>query len=133
MRAARLVLMLLGVGAGLWGLWMMRDFRWAQVLSLALFLVAGVIVHDAVLAPLTVGVGATVGRVVPAGYRAPVVVAGLVWATVTVAVANVLSGRGGKPDNDTILDRPYLVWWLSLTLVLVAAAVLVGRRRARMG
>ena len=59
-------------------------------------------------------------------------IAFLVWATLTIVFVPVLSGQGGKPDNDTILGRPYVASWLVLTAVLFAVALAVAlRRRSR--
>lgn len=130
MRAARAVLMAVGVGFGLWGLWLVRDFAPDQLVSTALFLAGGVIVHDAVLAPVTVLLGVGAARLLPGHARAVAAVGFIVWATLTVAVANVLLGQGGKAGNETILGRPYVLTWLAVT-ALVATAVAVATRRRR--
>lgn len=129
MRAARALLALVGVAFGLWGVWLMRDFSGEQLLSVGIWLGGSVLLHDAVLAPLTVGLGVAGARLVPRHARAVAGVAFLLWATLTVTFLPVLSGQGGKPDNDTILGRPYLASWLVLTGILVGAAVIAARRR----
>jgi len=119
---------------GLWGLWLMRDFRFDQLLSAVTWLAAGVVVHDGILAPAVIGIGVVLARVTPAFARKPVTVGLIVWGTVTIAVANVLSGQGGKPDNDSILNRPYFSSWLVLTVVMfvgIAAYAAVLRRRTK--
>lgn len=121
MKIARALLVAVGVLMGLWGLWLIRDFRFDQLRSAGVWLVGGVIVHDGILAPLAVGFGVALARVTPAYARKPVTVGLILWCTVTIAVANVLSGKGGKPDNDTILNRPYVATWLILTVVMFAA------------
>ncbi|WP_229053822.1 hypothetical protein [Aeromicrobium sp. Leaf350] len=132
MRAVRALLLVAGVGFGLWGVWLMRDFTSDRLLSTGTWLAGGILVHDAVLAPLTVGLGIVASRLLPHHFRAVTGLAFLVWATLTVVFLPVLSGQGGKPDNDTILNRPYLLSWLVLTGVLAGAAVVAGlRRRAR--
>lgn len=133
MRAARVVLGLAGVAAAAWGVALLvpQGFG-APLRSLLAFLVGGVLVHDLVLAPLTVLLGVALTRLVPRGRRAPVALAFLVWATLTVAVANVLSGQGGRPDNPSLLNRPYVEAWLALTAVLgLVGLVLVLVRRDR--
>jgi len=132
MRAARAILVLLGVGCGLWGLWLVRDFTSEQLVSLVVWLVAGVLVHDAVIAPVTVALGAGASRLLP--RHAALGVAFLVWATLTVTFLPVLSGQGGKPDNDTILNQPYGTSWVVMTALLVVGGALAtwsGRRVAR--
>lgn len=132
MRATRFVLGAVGVGFGLWGVWLMRDFTGEQLTSTGVWLAGGILVHDAVLAPLTVGLGVLASRLLPGHFRAATSVAFLLWATLTVVFLPVLSGQGGKPDNETILNRPYLASWLVLTGVLAGASVIAAlRRRAR--
>jgi len=129
MRALRGLLIVLGVGSGLWGLWLMRDFTSDQLTSTVTWLVGGLLLHDAVLAPVTVVLGVAAARLLPGHFRAVVGVAFLLWATATVVFIPVLSGQGGKPDNTTILHRPYLLSWLVLTGLLVGAVVIAARRR----
>ena len=132
MRAIRGALLALGVAGGLWGVWLMRDFTSPQLISVGSFLVGGVILHDAVLAPVTVGLGVLAARLLPNHFRAAAGIAFLIWGTLTLAFFNVLSGQGGKPDNMTVLNRPYALSWLALTGVLagVMVAAAVRRRQA---
>ena len=123
MRAVRALLVVAGVGFGLWGLWLMRDFTREQLTSEAFWLAGGVVLHDAVLAPVVVLVGYGAARVLPAHFRSSSATAFLVWGTLTIAFLPVLSGQGGKAGNDTILGKPYVLSWIVLTLVLIAYAV----------
>ena len=82
-----------------------------------------VVLHDVVLAPLVVVLGVVAAKVLPRRHRAVAAVAFLVWGTVTLAVANVLSGVGGKPGMDSLLHRPYVTAWLVLSGLVVVAAV----------
>ena len=129
MRATRAALMLVGIAVGLWGLWLMRDFTSTQLISLGTFLVGGLILHDAILAPITVGLGVLAARLLPSHFRAAVGIAFLLWGTLTLAFFNVLSGEGGKPDNMSILDRPYAISWVAMTGVLAGAAAVAAVRR----
>jgi hypothetical protein len=129
MRVVRGLLLLIGVGFGLWGLWLMRDFTSEQLVSMLTWLAGGVILHDVILAPLTVVLGVAAVRLLPGHFRAGTGIAFLVWATLTVVFFPVLSGEGGKPDNSTILNRPYLLSWIVLTVVIAAAATFVAYRR----
>jgi len=133
MRAARLGLGALGIAAIVWGGWLLRDDGIDRLSSTALWLAGVVVLHDAVLAPLVVLLGVVATKVLSQRHRAVVAVAFVVWGTVTLAVANVLSGVGGKPGMDSLLHRPYLSAWLALTgLVLgvaVVAAMMKGRHR----
>ncbi len=132
MKALRGLLVVAGVGMGLWGVWLMRDFTGEQLRSTGVWLAGGVVLHDAVLAPLVVVVGAAASRLLPGHFRAVTAAAFLVWATLTVVLVPVLSGQGGKPDNDTILGRPYVLSWIVMTLVLAGLAVGAALRRRRL-
>jgi hypothetical protein len=110
----------------------MRDFTSSQLVSMVTFLAGGVILHDAILAPITVGLGVLAARLLPSHFRAAAAGAFLLWATLTVAFFNVLSGKGGKPDNTTVLHRPYLLSWLVLTGVLLGIMIVAAARRRRL-
>ena len=133
MRAVRALLVALGVGCGLWGVWLMRDFTREQLTSEAFWLAGGVILHDAVLAPIVVVVGYVASRVLPGHFRSSTATAFLIWGTLTIAFLPTLSGEGGKAGNHTILGKPYVLSWIILTLVLAGGAIiaaLLRRRRA---
>lgn len=129
----RLALGAVGFAAAAWGVVMLSDDGTSRLVNVAVWLVGGVVLHDAVLAPAVVLLGVAAARWLPRSRRSLVAVAFLVWATVTVAAANVLLDVGGKPDNDSLMNRPYVVSWLVLTGVLVAvvpvASAVTGRRR----
>lgn len=129
MRIVRALLLLAGVGLGLWGVRLMSEFRSEQLVSMMTWLIGGVILHDAVIAPVTVLVGVVATRMLPGYARSVAAVAFLVWATLTVTFANVLSGQGG--NNHTVLNRPYVLSWVVLTIVIASVATAVAYRRRR--
>lgn len=134
MRAVRVLLGAAGVFLVVVGLVNLRDQDGGQLLSMLWWSAGAVLVHDAVLAPLTVLLALPATRLVRGAARRPVLVGFVVWTTTTVATSNVLLGVGGKPDNPTLLDRPYLASWLVLSLVwwlAVAALAVLAVRRAR--
>jgi hypothetical protein len=131
MRATRGLLLAIGVACGLWGLWLMRDFTGEQLRSTGIWLIVGAILHDAVVAPVVIVLGVVAARTLPGRFRAPAAITFLVWATLTVVFFPVLSGEGGKPGNDTILGRPYVLSWIVMTLLLIALAIAAGLRRRR--
>ena len=105
----------IGVAAIGWGGWLLHDDDVDRLRSAALWLVGVVVLHDAVLAPVVVVLGVVATTVLPRRHRVVAAVAFLVWGTLTVTVANVLSGVGGKPGMDSLLNRPYVSAWLVLT------------------
>ena len=134
MRAARLSLGALGVTAIVWGGWLLRDDGFGRLQSTALWLVGVVVLHDAVLAPVVVVLAVVATRSLPRKFQATAAIAFLIWGTLTLTVANVLSGVGGKPDMDSLLNRPYVTAWLVLTgtvLVGAAAVAAITRRSNR--
>jgi len=124
----RIPLALAGVAAAGWGLWLLHDDgpdRWRSQLF---WFLGGVVAHDAVLAPLVVLAGVGASRVLRPRYRAPVAAGFVVWATVSVAVANVVLPVGGRLDNASLMNRPYFVAWLVFTASVVAVVALAARR-----
>lgn len=120
-----------GVLLGLYGGWLLVT-REDMLTDVAVWLVAGVVLHDAVLAGITLALGALAVRVVPAPTRAPVVVGLVVLGTTTLFAVPVLGRFGARADNPTLLDRDYTSGWLvlaALTVVAVVAAALVRSRR----
>ena len=128
---ARLALGCLGVAGTAYGAWLLLRQGLADVVSTAVWLAAGVVLHDFVLVPLTLGVCWLGMRLLPPGRRAPVAAGFVVLGTLTVMAVPVLGRWGANADNPTILDRDYTVGWLvvgALVLVGVAAGLLRARR-----
>jgi hypothetical protein len=96
------------------------------------WLVGGVIVHDGILAPATIGVVFVASRFLPAWARGPATGGLVVLGTVTIAAVPVLGRFGARADNPTLLDRNYVGGWLvfvGLVAVGVAVAAVVRRYR----
>lgn len=137
--SGRLGLGALGILVGLYGAYLLLSRQdHDQLVSAAIWLAAGVVLHDFVLAPLVLAVVFVGARVVPAGFRASAVVVLIVLGTATIFAIPVLGGFGERPDNPSLLNRHYWVGWLVLAgavvLVVVLAAVLAavaGSLRAR--
>ena len=120
-----------GVALALYGGWLLvtREDRLGDV---ALWLVAGVVLHDAVLAAVVVVLGALAVRLAPAPARAPLAVGFVMLGPVTLLAVPVLGRFGARADNPTLLDRDYTAGWLVLagiTTVAVVGATLVRSRR----
>lgn len=129
-RVVRAALAVAGLAAVCFGVWSMRDFDAMRLRSVLAWLGGVVVVHDAVLAPVVTVLGVVATRVVPAGWRTPLTVAFILWGSLTLVALPALSGLGERPDNPTLLDRPYVAAWLVLSMVAVAAVpAYVGLRR----
>jgi len=91
----RLLLGLAGIGLGLVGVWQflahVPSTGWLRV---AVWLAAGVAVHDGVLAPLGVVSGRMVGRLSPERARPALRVAGLALLTVALLAVPLLATGG---------------------------------------
>ena len=117
-----------GVLLGLYGGWLLLS-RGHDHVDVVVWLAAGVVLHDAVLAVLTVALGALAVRLVPPAVRAPLVVGFVVLGSVTLLAVPVLGRFGARADNPTLLDRDYTTGWLVLagaTVLAVVVAVVVA-------
>lgn len=130
----RVVLIALGLLGGLYGVFLLLSRQaladWVEV---AAWFAAGVVLHDFVLAPLVLLLGAALVRVVPMVARPAVVVGLVVLGTVTLLAIPVLGGFGVEADNPTLFDRSYVGGWAVLAglvaAAVVAATVARGSRR----
>jgi hypothetical protein len=96
------------------------------------FLVVVLALHDGVLLPAFIGVGALVHRFVPGRARAPVQAALIATAAVTVVALPLVLGYGRLADNPSALPRDYpLGLAIVLTTIWLAAGVcwVAPRRR----
>lgn len=129
MRALTAATGLVVLGHGGWLLVSRED----QLVDVAIWLVAGVLLHDGALAVLTLALGALAVRLVPVAARAPVAVGFVVLGPATLLAIPVLGRFGARADNPTLLDRDYTAGWLVLaattTVAVVAAALVRSRRR----
>jgi len=132
MTVVRTALLLGGVLAGAVGVSALISAGLDTVIAAAAWLVVGVLAHDALLAPLTIGLTVVGIAVLPRWGQAPAAAVVLVVGTLTLMAVPVLGRFGARADNPTLLDRPYVAGWLVLTgLVLTcAAAWAVALRRA---
>jgi hypothetical protein len=126
----RVLLGAVGVAMGAFGLLRFAQLDLPDVVDALVWLAGGVLLHDAVLAPLTIAATVLLRRVVPAAARARVTVALLVLVTVTVTAVPVLGRWGARADHQTVLDRDYVGGWLVLAALVMLVTLLVGPVRA---
>jgi hypothetical protein len=131
---ARFLIGTLGIAAAAYGLVLLVSHGLGDLMAAVIWLAAGVVLHDFVLVPLTLGVCWLAMRVAPPGRRAPFAVGLIVLGSLTVLAIPVLGRFGARPDNATLLDRDYTAGWLvvaGLTLAAVVAGVVVSARTRR--
>ena len=132
--SARLALGAAGVLVAAYGVFRLLELGWDNLVATVVWLGGGVLAHDALLAPLTILVCASAVLVLRTrAVRAAAAGGLLVLATVTLAAVPVLGRFGAKPDNPTLLDRPYLTGWLLIAGLVVLGTVLAGWWGTRRG
>jgi hypothetical protein len=130
-RAWRIGLGLAGIAAIGYGGWGVLTGGAATAWPVtAVWLLAGVLLHDLVLVPVVAAVGWLVTRLVPADIR-PVVRGGLVVAAlVTVVALPVVSGRGDADNpSSTPLDYPRNLAFVLVAVAATTAGLAVRRHR----
>jgi hypothetical protein len=125
----RLAIGAVGLLVGLYGAYLLLSRQDTdQLVSTAIWLAAGVVLHDFVLAPLVLVVVLVGGRLVPPGFRAAAVAGLVVLGTATLLAVPVLGRFGARPDNPSLLNRHYWVGWLVLAALVLVTTVAAGLR-----
>ncbi len=114
MRVVRGLVGLAGVVIAVVGVLKVLDRGSATVIEALKWFVGGTLLHDAVLAPIVVLLGALAVPRVPTWARMPLVTGVIVLGTTSVAVFPMLTGFGAISDNPTLLDRNYAAGWWAL-------------------
>ncbi|CAN5634828.1 hypothetical protein BH09ACT7_BH09ACT7_24580 [soil metagenome] len=118
MNLVRGILMVAGVALGLYGVLLLWENPTQVLVRIAIWAVAGVVLHDFVFAPACVALGFAGRRVIPRSWWPPVAVAALGSVVLGLLAVPVFSRPGAHADNLTVLDRDYpLGLWLSLAVV----------------
>jgi hypothetical protein len=131
-RTVRVLLGAVGVAVAAYGVKLLLDLGVGNLVATVKWLIGGVVLHDGLLAPATIVVGTVVLRLLnPGRWAAPVVIAGIVLGTVTLAAIPVLGRFGARSDNATLLDRDYLAGWLVFVAVVVGVSLGVTLVRGR--
>lgn len=103
----------------------LRDRGETHPLGLAIWLGGGIVLHDFVLAPVVLGLGVIVARVVPPAVRAPVVVGLVTAGTLLVIGVPVIVASHRSVANPTVLPGGYVAG-LGVSLLVVAALTTVA-------
>ncbi|WP_189220954.1 hypothetical protein [Saccharothrix coeruleofusca] len=122
----RLVLGAIGVAFGLWGVFLLLP---QDLPAIGLWLLAGPVVHDALVAPLVGGIGLLVGRGLPRPWRGPVAAAAVLTGVLGLLAVPLLWRPFAGPANPGLLDRPYWAGLLAAVGLVWATALVVGAVR----
>lgn len=141
MKAWRILLAIAGIALGAFGVFrLVSETPIRSLLILALWLIAALVLHDAILAPSVVGVGWLLRRYVPDRGRRFVQLALIMSALVTVIAIPMIFLRGSQPAVKALLLRNYganLILLLSMiavvSLILYAVHVVRDRYALRQG
>jgi hypothetical protein len=139
-KAWRIGLAVAGIGLLLWGLYQVPgNITPHELMLLAIWLVAVVVVHDGLISPTVIGVGWLLRRFVPDRARRFVQFALIAGALVAVIAIPLILKQGSQPASKALLLQPYgvhLAWLFGLiagaTLLCYTVRV-VRDRNARQG
>ena len=129
MRAVRVMVLAVGVAGATYGLWLVLGLGLGQVAGVLGWVVAGIVVHDGFVAPVVVVIGVAVAVRAPT-WRVPLLWTVVVLGPLTLVAVPVLGRFGARPDNPTLLDRPY---WLGYAAVVVLVVGAIGVTRRALG
>ena len=135
MLVARVLLVAAGIGVLVYGAGrVLLQTPPPSLLLLGIWLVAAVAIHDGLLSPLVVAVGAGLRRLVPDRGRTFLQFALIAGGLVTVVAVPLIVFRGSQPPSKALLLQDYgahLTWLLGLIAAgtLIAYAVRVARDR----
>jgi hypothetical protein len=133
MRTIRALLVVAGLALAGYGGWLV----WPQLEPAAGWLVAGPVLHDALVAPLVGLVGLALARLVRDRIWRRWIGAGLVVTATLLLIAVPLVWRPSPaPPNPGLQDRDYaigLAIWLAALWIGVLAGGALNRRRAAQG
>jgi hypothetical protein len=134
-KAWRIILAIAGIALGAFGvLRLATEIPLHNLLILAVWLVAALIIHDAVMEPSVVGVGWLLRRHVPDRGRRYVQIALIMTVPVAVIAIPMIFLRGSQPAEKALLLRNYgtnLIIMIGIIAVisLILYAVRVARDR----
>lgn len=129
---ARLALGAFGVAIAVGGAWLLvtslgRD----ALLSVGAWLVGPPVVMDALVVPFVGLTGYVVSRLVRPRWRVAVGGCSALSGLVLLIGLPFISRAGARPDNPSLLDRPYAAGGAVLLAVIWIVGLLIGVRRER--
>jgi hypothetical protein len=136
MKAWRTILAVVGIGFGAFGVFrLVSEIPTYSLLILVVWLVAALVIQDAILAPSVIGVGWLLRNYVPDRARRHLQVALIMAALITVIAVPMIFLRGTQPTVKALLLRNYgsnliLIIAIISVINLILYAVRVARDRS---
>ena len=136
MKAWRIILAAAGIGLGAYGVFrLVSELPTYSLLILGVWLLAALVIQDAILAPSVVGVGWLLRRYVPDRGRRFLQVALIISGLITVIAVPMIFLRGTQPAVKALLLRNYgsnliLIIAIIAVISLILYAVRVARDRS---
>jgi hypothetical protein len=136
MKAWRIILAAAGIGLGAYGVFrLVSELPTHSLLILGVWLLAALVIQDAILAPSMVGVGWLIRRYVPDRGRRFLQVALIISGLITVIAVPMIFLRGTQPAVKALLLRNYgsnliLIIAIIGVISLILYAVRVARDRS---
>lgn len=130
MTSTRVFLVALGVALCAYGVVLVADNSTQVIVRIVVWALIGVLLHDAVFAPLCLALGFAGRRLLPHKWWTPILVAALMTVVLVLLAIPVYDKPGMHLDNLSVLDRDYEAgFWIALGVVWAAALLyLVGDR-----
>ena len=114
----RVLLLLAGFGAGLYGAYLLWDNPLQVIVNIAIWAGAGVAIHDFVFAPICALFGLAGRKLIRGRWWKPVSVAGMFTVVLVLLAIPVYDRPGANPTNPTVVDRDYHQGlWIALAIV----------------
>jgi hypothetical protein len=136
MKVWRIMLAVAGIGLAAFGVFrLFSEIPTHSLLVLAIWLIAALVIHDAILAPSVVGVGWLLRQYVPDRGRRYVQAALIMIALITVIAVPMIFLRGSQPPAKALLLRDYganliLIIGIISAVILILYAVRIARDRS---
>jgi hypothetical protein len=125
MTAARILLFLTGIWFAWFGISALLDLSPTDLTSVAIWFTGGILIHDAIFAPLCAALGLTARHLLPSTWWSVTACGAICSIALTLIALPVLNRGDAMPTNPTVLDRNYPVG-LTAALILTWTLVLVA-------
>lgn len=139
LRLARVILIALGVIVlGVGAVVMFTEVRPAQIVGVGIWIVGAIVIHDAILSPVLLGIDVLMrraGRRVRLGVVVIIQVGIVVGAVMSLLVIPEVYAKTLGPKNDTVLPLDYglnlALFWAATAVLTALAAIIYVRLRPR--